>query len=1203
MIKRRRRSRFVGRSDEQATFQQALQQAPEEAEQFLFHIHGPGGVGKSTLARQLESAAREMGAISAFVDESVADPLEAMESIGAQLATQGVSSKDFDRALANYRQRRHEADSGLAEAEAAGSAASGEQPSPSPSSMVVSQLGLAGLGLIPGVGAFTGAVSASHVAAGADRIKARLSARLSNHEDVRLVLSPLQILTPVFLRGLAEAARSRPWVVLVFDTYERTGPLLDSWLRDVLVSDRYGELPGNVMVVLAGQSRLDAQCWGDNLDLVTDLALEVFTEDESRRLLAAKGVTDERVVELVLRLSEGLPVLVSMLAEARPTDPTEVGDPSGTAVERFLKWETDPARRAAALACALPLELDEDICRAAVDAGGEASEGLFDWLRSLPFVRNHAGRCLYHDVVRNAMLRLQRHQSPDRWREQHTRLVDAFRQQRREIEARTGSDEVNWDDERWRVARLNETYHRLCADPRAALPDALGELVCAYDHGLATLRRWVDAVARAGEDAEATAVAGTGQQLRSALDEADPAVAALTFVLSQEFLAPQSRALAHALRGRQHRKAERFEQAMVDYDRAIELGLDGDLAHYGRGLVHFYTGRYREALADFTSAFEANPANTTNLVMRAFAHKALGNDEGALADYDRALELDPDDTWILTQRGDAHHDLGHHEVALADYDRALAIDPNFAWAFLSRAQLHQAMERYDEALADFDRALTITPDHVFALTNRGILHFYMERHGEALVDFDRALTVNPDDAFALSLRGRTHQSTGRRDQALVDFNRALTITPDDAFALANRGDIYRDMERYDEALADLDRALTINPDDAFTLVSRGDTYRDTKRYDEALADFDRVLTIKPDHTYALITRSGIYRDMERYDEALADLDRMLTINPDHTYALVDRGGIYRDMERYDEALADFDRALTIDPNHTRALNKRGFSHYLMGRYDEALVDFDRALATDPNGTGCLGGRGMVCEARGDYAQARVAYDKVLDQDPDDIFGLESRAQISFLLGHFDAAITDFTHLLGINSSDAGALGQRANVHRLEKRYTEALSDLGRALEIDPGDAFTLVTRGLVYRLIGRYDAALADLTRAVELDPNDGWAHYERAVALHALGDPERDQDIARAVELLGAASTSTQDMTTIVPALGSLFLVHCLMPQWDRAGCYLTDFLAAQPPTGQLCELLAEMESLADVCPGAEERMGPFRRRLADALADTSDR
>ncbi|GGV00843.1 hypothetical protein GCM10010211_80210 [Streptomyces albospinus] len=1033
LIRRRRRSGFVGRRSEQAAFEQALRQMPEEATQFLFHIHGPGGVGKSTLARQLESVAREAGAITTYADESAADPIEVMESVSAQLAAQGAPSKDFDKALATYRQRRHEADSSLAEAEmAAGSPDSAAPPSPSPSSMVVSQLGLAGLGLIPGVGAFTGAVSASHVAAGADRLKAMLSARLRSPEDVRLVLSPLQVLTPVFLRALADAAQSRPWVVLLFDTYERSGPLLDIWLRDILVSDRYGELPANVMVLLAGQSRLDVRCWGDWLDLVTDLPLEVFTDDEARHLLATKGVTDERVIDLILQLSEGLPVLVSMLAEARPTDPAEVGDPSGTAVERFLKWETDPARRAAALACALPLELDQDICQAAIN-DDEAAGELFTWLRSLPFVRDHAGRYRYHDVVRNAMLRLQRHQSPERWREQHTRLADAFQQQRRENEGRTGSDEAHWDDERWRASRLHETYHRLCADPRAALPDALGELVSAYHHDLATLRRLADTVAHAGEDSEATAVIEAGQRLRAALDEPDPAIGALTFLLSHTALRPQSQALAHALRGRQHRNAERYEQAMIDYDRAIELGLDGSLAYFGRGLTHFQLRQYHEALADFTRAIEADPTDKLNLAQRGLAHQFLQQYEAAIDDYDRVLAIDPDYIWALTSRAATRHDLGHHEAALADFNRALALAPDDIWALHNRGRTHSAMGRHEAALADHDRALAIDPDYTWGFTSRGL----------------------------------TYRALGHHEAALADFNRALALAPDDTWALANRGHTHDVMGRHEAALADFNRALALAPDDGWTRVSRGRVY----------------------------------------------------------------------------------------------------------------------------------------ETRGHYAQARADYDAALDRDPTYTWALSSRARLHRHLGHWDASVVDYTRLLEIDPGEASAYVQRASAHRLENRYTAALADLGRALEINPDDDFALACRGLVHRLIGRYEAALTDLTRAVELAPGDGWAHYERAVALHALRDPARDQALARAVEILEPEAASTENPSAVVPTLGNLFLIHCLMPHWDEADRRLTAFLAAQPSSGQLAELRTVMDTLVEVCPGADEHLTPFRRRLTDALANAADR
>lgn len=195
LIRRWRQGGFIGRQGELSAFKEALTRSPEETPQFLFNIHGPAGVGKSTLLRQLESSARESGALSAYMDESVADAIEVMEAISTQFAQQGVALKSFDKLLATYRQRRHEADAGAAGVDSATGEMTGIPQisggqDPSVSSVIVSQLSLAGLGMIPGVGAFTGAVDPNQVAAGADRIKAILSARLRSHEDVQLVLSP-----------------------------------------------------------------------------------------------------------------------------------------------------------------------------------------------------------------------------------------------------------------------------------------------------------------------------------------------------------------------------------------------------------------------------------------------------------------------------------------------------------------------------------------------------------------------------------------------------------------------------------------------------------------------------------------------------------------------------------------------------------------------------------------------------------------------------------------------------------------------------------------------------------------------------------------------------------------------------------------------------------------------------------------------------
>src|SRR5205823_647582 len=144
------------------------------------------------------------------------------------------------------------------------------------------------------------------------------------------------------------------------------------------------------------------------------------------------GVVAEPVVEEVLRLTGGLPLLVSTLAEQHPTDPDDIGDSSATAVERFLKWEQDPVRQAVALACALPRRLNVDVFRVAVECADEEADALFGWLRGLAFVDDRGDRVQYHDLVREPMLRLQRRRSPRGWTERHDRLAAVFGRWREE---------------------------------------------------------------------------------------------------------------------------------------------------------------------------------------------------------------------------------------------------------------------------------------------------------------------------------------------------------------------------------------------------------------------------------------------------------------------------------------------------------------------------------------------------------------------------------------------------------------------------------------------------------------------------------------------------------------------------------------------------------------------------------------------------
>ncbi|MFC9127779.1 tetratricopeptide repeat protein [Streptomyces sp. NPDC057099] len=802
LIRQRTRAGFVGRAAERSAFRANFAVPPhDERHRFRFHVHGNAGVGKTFLVRELEQIAREQGALTAYVDDSAGSVPEVMAEISRQFAAQGRRLKELDRLLAAHRERRHEAEL----AALAALDAQEEETGPSAGGRVAARAGVVAAGMIPVVGPLAGLLDADQVAEVADRLRASLLARFRDHEDLQLVLAPEQALTPVFLRELAQAAASVPWVTLFLDTYERTAPYLDRWLHETMTTDRHGAVPATVVVVTAGQRPLGATRWGGVRDFVAEVPLAPFTEAEARGLLAGKGVTAEPVVEEVLRLTGGLPVLVSTLAESRPADPDDVGDPSATAVDRFLKWEQDPARRAAALSCALPRWLDGDVFRTVADCPEAELPDLYAWLRGMPFVvERGGGRLRYHDVVRAPMLRAERRRSPRGWAERQRRLARTFRDWREETEA-------EWEDEAWRDLRQAETYHLLCAGERDALPQALRDFVHACGAGEVMAVRWARVLVDAGQDAEADAVAEWGTRLTAALDAEGIAVA-LGLLLSDAALDAPSQARARVLRGDELRGAGAYAEALAEYDRAVALDPELAVAYRCRAGIRGDLGDHDAAIADLDRAVALEPGHAWYVALRGEHHRIARHDTEAIRDLSEAIRLDPANEFAWASRGATHERRGDLDSALADLGRSLDLKPDYAWALARRARVWRALGDSGRQLSDLDQALTLTPDWPWARCERGDALRTAGRDEEAVADLTHALALDPAYTSAYASRGASLTHLGRHAEALADLNRAVELRPGYIWALCRRAALHATMSRPEEARADVEHVRDLDPD-------------------------------------------------------------------------------------------------------------------------------------------------------------------------------------------------------------------------------------------------------------------------------------------------------------------------------------------------------------------------------------------------------
>ncbi|MBE9067946.1 hypothetical protein IQ260_14930 [Leptolyngbya cf. ectocarpi LEGE 11479] len=500
LIRQRQRSSFVGRVEQLEAFKHNLTNLHKEPdgfaypETFLFNIWGQGGVGKSSLLRQFEDVTKQQKHLVARIDEGVATVPEAMATFAKQLASQGQPLTKFSERYRVYRQKREELETDP-DAPQGFSAFVGK---------TAAKVGLKLGRKIPMGDVALDFVDEDSVIERAGEWATYVTRKLENKDEIQLINEPIEVLTPLFLENLGEITTQQ--IVLQFDTYERTGEILDAWLLDIL-KDRYGVLPSNCIWTIAGREQLSANSWSGYEPI--QFPLEPFSMEEATQFLQQRGVANAEVIKIILDVSGRLPLLLAILAASSPNQPTQVGEASGTAVERFLRWVNDPVKHQLAIDAALPQSLNWDVVSQLV--GDENNvDPLFAWLKGMPFVRERSDGWAYHDVVRPQMLRYQKRNSSNQWTHKHQLLAKYYQGCSKKLKL---DRKLRYRDKVWQDYALKYLYHQLCSNPQKYLKAALNNFLNALKQNRRFALLWGEVIFEVGKDLENQIIKQWGERL------------------------------------------------------------------------------------------------------------------------------------------------------------------------------------------------------------------------------------------------------------------------------------------------------------------------------------------------------------------------------------------------------------------------------------------------------------------------------------------------------------------------------------------------------------------------------------------------------------------------------------------------------------------------------------------------------------------
>ena len=152
---------------------------------------------------------------------------------------------------------------------------------------------------------------------------------------------------------------------------------------------------------------------------------------------------------------------------------------------------------------------------------------------------------------------------------------------------------------------------------------------------------------------------------------------------------------------------EDAEQA-EDAERIKEASKNLSLYCFQKGNFNVAQSAYEEAIMDFDRAIECGLEDYVGVYCnRGNVLRNLGRHEEAIADYTRAIEIDPQAVIVYNNRGNVLGDLGRHEEALVDYTRAIDLNPQYAMAYNNRGAAYGNLNRDKEAVSDWNEAIRI----------------------------------------------------------------------------------------------------------------------------------------------------------------------------------------------------------------------------------------------------------------------------------------------------------------------------------------------------------------------------------------------------------------------------------------------------------------------------------------------------------------
>ncbi|MEQ6124033.1 tetratricopeptide repeat protein [Pseudotenacibaculum sp. MALMAid0570] len=142
------------------------------------------------------------------------------------------------------------------------------------------------------------------------------------------------------------------------------------------------------------------------------------------------------------------------------------------------------------------------------------------------------------------------------------------------------------------------------------------------------------------------------------------------------------------------------------YDNKFKKQFDSN-DYTNSGLIKSFSGLYNEALKDYNKAIELNSKNSIAFNNRGYTYNVMKDYENAIKDFEKAILLDESFAYALNNRGFAKIKLGFKEEGFKDLQESMILDGTNSYCYLNFGIYYHDNGEYQKALEYYNKAKEI----------------------------------------------------------------------------------------------------------------------------------------------------------------------------------------------------------------------------------------------------------------------------------------------------------------------------------------------------------------------------------------------------------------------------------------------------------------------------------------------------------------